>query len=345
MKKETLFVSFSGGIASAYMCWLLKTYYSHIYNLIFIFANTGLEHENTLIFVDQCDRILGLDLVWLETVTHHGVRKGSTHKVVSFETAHRGGQLFEEMIRKYGIPNKTYPHCNREMKLNPIFTFKESLGFSRYHQCAVGIRADEIDRMSERSKKDGAVWPLISWKPTTKEQVKDWWRNQSFDLDLPEHLGNCKTCWKKSLRKLKTIAKHHPEEFEFFKRMEAEYPTAGHGDDPRVFFREKKSALDILRECKEPFVEFKEDWSQGCLVLEIDPDDIEDECGSSCEAARPDVANAAVKPNSCQLVAVLTLSTSAAIWMLSTWPDMGWKRSLRDVSFRQRKKNATQGAH
>ena len=56
--KETLFVSFSGGRTSAYMCWWLLNNKADVYDFIFIFANTGLEHENTLKFVNQCDTLV-----------------------------------------------------------------------------------------------------------------------------------------------------------------------------------------------------------------------------------------------------------------------------------------------
>lgn len=105
MKKETLFVSFSGGRTSAYMCWWLLNNKADKFNFIFVFANTGQEHEKTLEFVDKVDKWLGLNLVWLEAVVHEGELTGSTHKIVNYETASRTGQPFEDVIKKYGIPN------------------------------------------------------------------------------------------------------------------------------------------------------------------------------------------------------------------------------------------------
>lgn len=53
--KPTLMVSFSGGRTSAYMARDLQLNYSDKYNLVFVFMNTGQEHEETLKFVNECD--------------------------------------------------------------------------------------------------------------------------------------------------------------------------------------------------------------------------------------------------------------------------------------------------
>lgn len=194
MGRGTLLVSFSGGRTSAYMAhWLLMNK-SNEYNLQFVFMNTGVEHLKTLEFIDQCDKAWGLNLTWLEAVVHLGERKASTHRVVSYGTASRNGEPFEAMCEKYGIPNRSYNHCTRELKLGPFNSWmKEN------HQGAlraVGIRADEFDRMSVNAQRDKIIYPLISMRPTTKAEVLSWWKKQSFDLEIPEHHGNCVTCWK-----------------------------------------------------------------------------------------------------------------------------------------------------
>lgn len=123
MKKENLIVTFSGGETSGYMCFLLKEHLSHLYNFLFIYANTGLEHEKTLLFVDKCDKYFNLNLIWVEAVVYQDERKASSHKVVNFETASRNGEPFKEVIKKYGLPNKHFFHCTRELKNNPITSY------------------------------------------------------------------------------------------------------------------------------------------------------------------------------------------------------------------------------
>lgn len=284
MNKPILLVSFSGGKTSGYMCWMLLQRYSDKYTLIFVFANTGQEHEKTLEFVDRCDKEFGLDLVWLECVVHHGERVGTTHTVVDYNTACRDGRLFEEVIKKYGIPNKAYPHCNRELKLNPIHSWaKQELGD---YQTAIGIRCDEPNRLRDNAKAEGIIYPLASFEMVDKIDVNDFWEDKSFNLEIPTHYGNCKTCWKKSDRKLFTIMQDHPEWFDLFDRMEREYPLAGHNIDGtlRTFFRRHRTSAILQQEaaitCLKKYAD--EPMSQQKLFgYNLDEDD---GCTESCEA-------------------------------------------------------------
>ena len=65
MAKEKLILSFSGGRTSAYMTRRMLNEYSHLYDMIVLFANTGMEHEKTLEFVHQCDVNFNFKTVWL----------------------------------------------------------------------------------------------------------------------------------------------------------------------------------------------------------------------------------------------------------------------------------------
>jgi hypothetical protein len=134
MEKEIIIVSFSGGRTSAYMSWWLKTHMSWLYDFKFVYANTGQEHPKTLEFVNNVDKYLELNLVWVEAVIHQGERKGTTHKVVSYETADRDGIVFEDMIKKYGLPNQNFIHCTRELKLRPIHHWMKVNGYKDCRQ-------------------------------------------------------------------------------------------------------------------------------------------------------------------------------------------------------------------
>lgn len=243
-----LLISVSGGRTSLDMARQLQRDYSTpLVKMHFVFANTGKEDEKTLRFVDDCDRTWEMGIVWVEAVVHPGEKKGCTHRIVTFDTASRNGEPFEEVIKKYGIPNKKYLHCTRELKLNPIRSYMQSIGVPFYFT-AVGMRIDEPKRLRKDAAKKGIIYPMATMFPTTKPEVMDWWEDQEFQLDLPEHRGNCTTCHKKSLKKLVMVAQETPEEFEFNARMEEEYGLAGHNVDgtPRTFFRENRSTKDII---------------------------------------------------------------------------------------------------
>jgi hypothetical protein len=284
---ENLLVTVSGGKTSAYMAMLIESRMSEKYNILYIFANTGQEHEKTLEFVDKVGKTLGLDLVWVEAVVH-GDRIASTAKVVDFDSASRSGEPFKSVIEKYGIPNKAYPHCNREMKLNPIHDCAKHYFNGEKYKTAIGIRIDETRRVSknaESAHSDGIIYPLIDWWPTDKMDVNDWWEDQDFNLDIPEHYGNCVTCWKKSDRKLFTIITEEPERFDFFREMELLHPHSGHndGERKRVFFRKNRSTNDMFAECDvADFKRFVES-SGGQLKLFGYDLDADGGCSESCE--------------------------------------------------------------
>lgn len=247
MNKPKLFISFSGGRTSAFMTkWLLDNKQDE-YEMIVLFANTGQEHEKTLEFVDRCDKVLGFDVIWIEAVVAHGQRKQTGHRVVTFETASRKGEPFEEVIIKYGIPNKSRPLCTKELKLRPMQSYLKSIGWKDYYT-AIGIRADEQRRVSKSAEARRVIYPLIDMVPMDKRDVLDWWEEQDFDLDLLEHQGNCTWCWKKSLRKHVMLINESPEIYDFPRRMEKLHGLAGPCPNgiPHVFFRENRSTDQLF---------------------------------------------------------------------------------------------------
>lgn len=273
--KPKLLVSFSGGRTSAYMSRLLKSCYADKYELLFVFANTGEEHENTLRFVDQCDKAFRLNLVWVEAETTHARGVGVKARIVTFDTASRAGEPFEQVIRKHGIPNRNFPHCTRELKKRPIEAYAKSIGWKDY-QTAIGIRADEMKRVSPGAEAAGIVYPLAHWHPVDKQDINDWWEEQPFSLELVERLGNCKWCWKKSDRKHFANIDDCPEIYDFPRRMEATYAYAGPSKtgEAKVFFRLRRST-DQLFEARLS--------AEGFRVLRED-EDADGGCSESCEA-------------------------------------------------------------
>ena len=128
MKKKLLVCTFSGGRTSAFMAKFISELpnYKDNYEIVFVFCNTGKEREETLQFVKDCQDNWLLNIVWLEAKVNTG-RVGTTFNVVDFKTASRNGEPFEEMLKKYPMPNNFASNCTRELKMRPIEKYVKSL--------------------------------------------------------------------------------------------------------------------------------------------------------------------------------------------------------------------------
>ncbi len=228
-----LLVTISGGRTSGYMAIKLWKKYKHLYDMRFVFSNTGQEHEKTLEFVHNIQTIFKIPIIWIESkVNEEG--KSSTYRIVNFNNASRKGEPFEAVIKKYGLPNQNYPHCTRELKINPMKALSKDLGCTEQ---ALGIRNDELQRYKPRP---GFIYPLIEMFQTDKNTILKWWSKQSFNLDIPEHLGNCTWCYKKSDKKLQILKNQHPEVFKFPLKMELKYKS------DRLIFRGHRTTKNVL---------------------------------------------------------------------------------------------------
>lgn len=271
--REKVLISFSGGRTSAYMTHQILKNKSADQTIVVVFANTGQEDEKTLQFVKDCDDNFGFNTVWVEAEVNPEHRKGTKHKIVDFYTASRDGKPYEDVTKKFGIANKVSPHCTREMKQRPITSYIRSLGWKpSTYNTAIGIRADEVDRMNPRAKEAGIIYPLVKWG-ISKKDILDWWSKQNFDLMLPEHKGNCVWCWKKSNRKLFTLIKEEPDVFIFPSYLEDKYgmygPIAKKNNYPMKIFRGDKSTKEMIEEAYntnfDTFVDQRYlDMNQGC---------------------------------------------------------------------------------
>jgi len=303
--KKRLSISFSGGRTSAIMTQKCLEHYSNNFEIIITFANTGQEHNNTLLFVNQCsnkwEKEFNNKVRWIEAIITHEKGKGIRAKEVCFDTAFRWNQYketghpFTEYIKKYGICNQARPNCTSRLKEDAMYAFlRDEIGWKKgsYHT-AIGIRSDEIDRMSTTAKDKNLIYPLVKLGYTVemvKKELKTW----EFDLDLKgDHYGNCVTCWKKSFRKLFTIAKNDPQFFKFNSYIEKNYGRVkvDEGIHDRTFFRKNNDTNYILEECKKPFVEYKDSDLDGYIQTSLFEEsladwefwDKESSCGSSCE--------------------------------------------------------------
>ncbi len=285
MKKKVL-ISFSGGRTSAYMTWWMLNEWEdrHDHEMIVVFANTGKEVEGTLFFVDECSQEWGVPIVWVEAKCkdENGVpysEKGYQvkHKLVTYETASRKGEPFEEMISVLGIPSTGTPFCSYQLKRKAIQSYTKSIGWDNYYT-AIGIRYDEAEkRMNPNWISEQILYPLIFNNPTNKIDVIIWWGKQSFDLNIHPDDGNCDNCWKKDFPRLARNMVRNPKSFDWWQEMVDKYghfnPRNSDLKPPFNFYRNNKGVADI-REMAE--------MSQAKLK-QLTMFDVVDGCAESCE--------------------------------------------------------------
>lgn len=274
-KIKNLLVSFSGGETSAFMSQWLKNHYKELgyESIVFVFANTGQENEETLVFADKCDKKFNLNLHWIEASISLVDGVGTFFSITDYEHATRlntwrfkDNTPFEMMIKKYGIPNASTPHCTRELKQVPISKFGKTYFNGEKYDTAIGIRADEFDRVNPSHKEIGLVYPLLSMvgKPITKPIINLFWRDFDFRLELKGYQGNCATCWKKSDSKIFEIIKESPEKIEFMLEMEKKYGSyipqsrlkKRIKDGTKIpsnvsFFRNNRNSLEMIERAKK----------------------------------------------------------------------------------------------
>ena len=264
----------SGGRTSAYMTKRLLEEYSDKFNIVVCFANTGQENDKTLDFVHNCDNEFNFNTVWLEVVVHDG-KVGCTYKVVDYETASRKGEPFIEVVKKYGVPNKGYPHCTRELKESPIHSYVSSIGWKKgEYFTALGIRIDEPKRINRNETPQNKIYPMVDLFPADKIDVMDFWQEQSFDLGLHDYQGNCTWCYKKSQKKHFQLLKDDIANFDFPEMLEKKYGHIGNNkingvlvDFDRTIFRnymtaEKLKQLYLDTEYRQ--MSFDDEMLEGC---------------------------------------------------------------------------------
>lgn len=226
---EPTVISFSGGRTSAYMLWrVLQSNGGLPDEAIVCFANTGKEDEATLEFVRDCSVNWGVPITWLEY--EQAELPKDRYKVVDFETASRNGEPFEALIRTRNyLPNPVSRFCTVELKVRTIHRFLKNIGWTEW-ESMLGIRADEQRRLAkignqDYGKHEEKIAPL-GRIGVTKEMVGEFWRNQSFDLGLPNingvtmH-GNCDLCFLKGGSQVLSLIAEKPERGIWWAKMES----------------------------------------------------------------------------------------------------------------------------
>lgn len=245
---EPTCISFSGGRTSAYM--LYRVLQAHDMSLpdeaIVCFANTGKEDEATLRFVDQCSKQWNVEIHWVE------YRNADlAFERVTFETASRDGEPFEALIRKRQyLPNPVTRFCTAELKIRTIHKYLKSLGWDHNESMDwVGMRADEQRRAAKIADKSRI--PLVT-DGVTKETVGEFWRNQSFDLELPNingvtYHGNCDLCFLKGGSQVLSLIAEKPERAVWWAKMEALALALASKPSGAVFRSDRPSYASMIK--------------------------------------------------------------------------------------------------
>ena len=281
MKTKLLVCTFSGGRTSAFMGLMLRDLPKYKdFEKLFVFANTGKEKEETLEFIDRCDKEWNLGVVWLEAKVIKEKGVGTTYKIVDFKTASRNGEPFEDMLKKYPMPTPFASNCTRELKLAPINKYIKTLGFDEV-VTALGIRHDERHRKSNTAEEQNIIYPLCDDLKVDSKFIRDWWSRQCFDLKLKDYEGNCDLCFKKSVRKRLTLIKEDPKIADWWLEMENKY---GNDKVPRFDLRTNKSIEDLIKESEQPFRTIQDLYELSKTQTGLFDEDLDIETDCFCKA-------------------------------------------------------------
>lgn len=225
-------ISFSGGRTSAYMLW--RVLQAHQMSLpsdaVVAFANTGKEDEATLRFVRDCAKQWRVAIEWVEYQA-----EAPGFRVVTFDTASRAGEPFEQLVRKKKyLPNPVARFCSEELKGKAIDKYLKTIGMDDA-DVLVGVRADEPRRIAKLRAR-GLCLPLVDAK-VGQAAVQAFWKRQPFDLGLEFRegvtaLGNCDLCFMKGPQQIAGLVKDNPERAIWWARQEQAIGATFRNDRP-----------------------------------------------------------------------------------------------------------------
>lgn len=250
-------IAFSGGRTSGYMLKRLidanPDWPSDRVQVTF--QNTGREMPETYDFVRDVEENFGVHVTWLE----YAPENDPMYKIVDYATASRNGEPFEALIRKRKyLPNQNMRFCTEELKIRTAKRYLRSLGWDRWTNC-VGIRYDEPHRLNRPPPKDRwVVWMPLADAQITKHHVGDFWKTQSFDLQLENingttPFGNCDGCFMKGESKIAELIRRHPERAKWWERMEDLASSLGAKE--AATFKKKTKRVEMRN-----FIDSQGDW-------------------------------------------------------------------------------------
>jgi len=282
---NNIFCSVSAGYSSVMMAIKIKEWYPD-HNIIYAMANVSKERLESLDFMNKCDKYFGLNMTWIEAVFNMKSGDGVDFKIVSYEDLKIKGEIYEQGIKKLGIASKINAWCNRDMKIVPLKKFADSVFGLNNYSIAVGLRADEMDRVKEAYLTNNTFYPLLDNGITTKDRNR-FWKDKPIQITIPAYKGNCDMCFKKSNRKLMTIINEEPNIISWWEEMTKKYSQILIKDKPAYnsfaenggmnFFRNNLSIPELVSMASIPFRKMTDEY-----IYEDDLFDAEEDCGSGC---------------------------------------------------------------
>lgn len=248
---EPTVISFSGGRTSGYMLWrILQSNQGLPDDAIVVFANTGKEEEATLRFIEDCSVNWQVPIHWVEYQWNDNSKL--RFKSVNFNTASRQGEPFMSMIHESTgyLPNPVARICTATLKIRTIDKYLKSLGWQHNENMDwIGIRADEMRRAAKIQRERT---PLVT-AGVTKAIVGEFWKNQPFDLGLPNNNGvtmhgNCDLCFLKPAHQILSLIRENPNRADWWIEAEKSVQTSNKlfGDGGR-FRKDRPSYFEMKR--------------------------------------------------------------------------------------------------
>lgn len=264
---EPTVISFSGGRTSAYMLHkILQSNNGLPDEAIVCFANTGKEDEATLVFVKECQDRWNVPIHWLE---FKWSEEGKDRwKEVSFETASRNGEPFEELIRSRNyLPNPVSRFCTVELKVRVMHRYLKANGWTEWTSM-LGIRADEPRRLAKIGNQDYGKheekFAPLGISGISAKNVGKFWEESEFDLGLPNMNGvtmhgNCDLCFLKGATQIFSLIQEKPSRAEWWAKMEALALALASKPDGARFRKDRPGYAEMLRFSREQFDMFPAD--------------------------------------------------------------------------------------
>ena len=236
-------VSFSGGRTSAYMVWLIESLRKGTdIKVEYVFQDTGAEHPKTYEFIHNVVKEFGIRLTCIKAKIDQTMGVGVNYEEISIESIGYNLQIWREMMSKYGAPSITGPKCTEKLKTIPFKKYCDSKYGKGNYELFLGIREDERRRI----KSDLSINYLADISNFDKQDVLDFWSKQPFDLEIPEYLGNCVFCIKKSHKKVALAVKEEPKlAIQFIDVVNEPTVRVMNGMDPTKMYRNYYSLSDI----------------------------------------------------------------------------------------------------